>query len=92
MDFIMIKVRPGIVLRFWLPAYLSWPSPPILPTLPVAKPTPSPTSAWVQGGPAGLSAWRYIGSNGDNWYIEDVRVFEALDVDVRALTMAPAEE
>ncbi len=36
-------------------------------------------------------AWRYVGSNGDDWYIDDIRVFEALDVDVRALAMAPAE-
>lgn len=37
-------------------------------------------------------AWRYVGAAGDDWFIDDVRVFESLDVDVRAIAMSPAEE
>lgn len=44
------------------------------------------------GEPEVWLAWRYVGNNGDDWFIDDVRIFEALDVDVRALAMAPAEE
>lgn len=34
-------------------------------------------------------AWRYVGSQADDWYIDDLRVFESLDVDIRGIAMAP---
>jgi hypothetical protein len=43
------------------------------------------------GEPEVWLAWRYVGNGGDDWFIDDVRVFESLDVDVRAVAMAPAE-